>query len=53
MHSSSLSSSRRTLRLTLLDLRAAGVVQVFRRHSIFRLWVPRREIFPGRASYED
>jgi hypothetical protein len=37
-------TSRRTLRFTLLDLHATGLVQVFRRHSIFRLWAPLREI---------
>lgn len=37
-------TSRRILRFTLLDLHATGLVQVFRRHSIFRLWAPLREI---------
>jgi hypothetical protein len=30
-------------RSTLLDLHRRGVVQVFRRHSLFRLWEPLRE----------
>jgi hypothetical protein len=48
----SMTSRRRTLRLTLLQLHATGVVQVFRRHSIFRLWTPLREAFTGRSSFE-
>ncbi len=39
------SSSVRTLRPTLLALHTSGVICVFRRHSIFRLWVPLRENF--------
>jgi hypothetical protein len=34
---------RKNHRSTLLDLHRFGVVQVFRRHSIFRLWEPLRE----------
>ena len=30
-------------RATLLDRHRRGVVQIFRRHSIFRLWEPLRE----------
>lgn len=30
-------------RATLLELHRRGVVQIFRRHSIFRLWEPLRE----------
>lgn len=30
-------------RATLLELHRSGVVQIFRRHSIFRLWEPLRE----------
>ncbi len=30
-------------RLLLRDLHAFGIVSVFRRHSIFRLWEPLRE----------
>ena len=47
-----MSSRRRTLRFTLLELHATGVVQVFRRHSIFRLWTPLREAFTGRSGFE-
>lgn len=42
----------RTLRFTLLDLHATGVVRVFRRHSIFRLWEPLRETCAGPANSE-
>ena len=31
------------LRVTLIELQTAGVIQVFRRPSIFRLWEPLRE----------
>jgi hypothetical protein len=37
------SSSRRPLRFSLIELHATGVIQVFRRHSLFRLWEPLRE----------
>jgi hypothetical protein len=37
-------------RSTLRDLHAFGVISVFRRHSIFRLWEPLRE-HPGH--YDD
>ena len=30
-------------RATLLELHRRGVVQIFRRHSLFRLWEPLRE----------
>lgn len=30
-------------RATLLELHRRGVVQIFRRHSIFRIWEPLRE----------
>ena len=38
-------TSTRTFRRrsTLLELHRRGVVQVFRRHSVFRLWEPLRE----------
>lgn len=36
---------RRPLRFTLLELHTTGVLQVFRRHSLFRLWAPLRENF--------
>lgn len=45
-------SRPRTLRFTLLDLHATGVVRVFRRHSIFRLWEPLRETFVSPANSE-
>jgi hypothetical protein len=35
-------------RSILLDLHHTGVLQVFRRHSIFRVWVPLRENFAHR-----
>jgi hypothetical protein len=37
--------SRRTVchRSTLLELHRRGVVQIFRRHSLLRLWEPLRE----------
>lgn len=38
----------RPLRSTLLELHTTGVVSVFRRHSLLRLWVPLRENFLGR-----
>ena len=34
---------RRPLRFTLLELHTSGVIRVFRRHSLFRLWTPLRE----------
>lgn len=37
------SSPSRALRSTLIDLYSTGVMQVFRRHSLRRLWVPLRE----------
>ncbi len=36
---------RRPLRFSLLDLHSTGVIQVFRTHSLFRLWTPMRENF--------
>ena len=36
---------RRPLRFTLLALHTSGVIQVFRTHSLFRLWTPLRENF--------
>jgi len=38
-----LTSPRKNHRTTLLALHRSGVMQVFRRHSLFRLWVPLRE----------
>jgi hypothetical protein len=38
-------ASRRPLRFTLLALHTSGVLQVFRTHSLFRLWTPLRENF--------
>lgn len=40
-----LSPLRKNHRSTLLALHRSGVVRVFRRHSIFRLWEPLRENF--------
>jgi hypothetical protein len=37
--------SRKNHRATLLDLHAFGVINVFRRHSILRVWQPQREVF--------
>jgi len=34
-------------RSTLLALHRSGMMQVFRRHSFFRIWVPLREAFTG------
>lgn len=34
---------RKNRRSTLRDLHSFGLVNVFRRHSIFRLWEPLRE----------
>ena len=39
-------SSRKNYRATLLDLHRCGVLQVFRRPSVFRIWEPLRE-HPG------
>jgi hypothetical protein len=36
---------RKNHRATLLDLHAFGVINVFRRHSILRVWQPQREVF--------
>jgi hypothetical protein len=36
-------ASPRPLRFTLLALHASGVIQVYRRHSILRVWEPLRE----------
>ncbi|HEX2854016.1 MAG TPA: hypothetical protein VHO24_12320 [Opitutaceae bacterium] len=36
-------SPSRALRSTLIDLYSTGTMQVFRRHSLLRLWVPLRE----------
>jgi hypothetical protein len=37
------SSPSHVFRSTLLDLHSSGVMQVYRRHSLLRLWVPLRE----------
>lgn len=37
------STSAAPLRSSLLALHTSGVIQVFRTHSIFRLWEPLRE----------
>ena len=34
---------RPPLRCTLLALHTSGVIQVFRTHSLFRIWAPLRE----------
>ena len=39
-----LSFSRPNRRSVLRDLYAFGILNVFRRHSIFRLWEPLREV---------
>jgi hypothetical protein len=41
------SAPRRPLRYTLLELHTSGVLEVSRRHSLFRLWAPEREFFCG------
>ena len=43
--------SRRNHRAVLRDLHAFGIVNVFRRHSIFRLWEPLREHPTGDRSF--
>jgi hypothetical protein len=42
---------RRPLRFTLLELHTSGVLRVFRRHSLFRLWAPLRESFDADESF--
>ena len=46
--SASASNNHRT---TLLELHRSGMMQVFRRHSIFRVWVPLRETCPANDSF--
>jgi hypothetical protein len=40
--------AHRRFRTTLLDLHTTGVLQVFRRPSLLRVWVPLRENFDRR-----
>ena len=42
---------RRPLRFTLLALHTSGVIQVFRTHSLFRLWTPLRENFDAEQDF--
>ena len=44
-------SSSKNHRHTLLDLHRSGAMQVFRRHSFFRVWVPLRETFAGSDAF--
>ena len=43
----------RPLRFTLLALHTSGVIQVFRRHSLLRLWAPLRENFVSGENFAD
>jgi hypothetical protein len=45
-------TSRPNRRATLRDLHSFGVIHVFRRPSLFRLWEPLRETFTPEAHSE-